>query len=99
MGRKRRIAGFTRRSSQPARCLGCSQRSGSLHQASARHRYVTLAGLGWQVQSDAEHAAILEAVETGRTGAACKLLQAHVLDAGRALAAALRATLYRSATS
>ena len=72
---------------------------GSLHQASVRHRYATLEGLGWQVQSDAEHAAILEAVETGRTGAACKLLQAHVLDAGRALAASLRATLYQSATS
>ena len=64
---------------------------GSLHRASARHRFATLEVLGWQAQSDAEHAAILEAVETDRTGAACKLLKAHVLDAGRALAAALEA--------
>ena len=64
---------------------------GSLHQASARHRYATLEIPDWQAQSDAEHVAILEAIETGRTGAACKLLKAHVLGAGRALAAALTA--------
>ena len=64
---------------------------GSLHQASARHRYATLEGLGWQGQSDAEHAAIFEAIATGRAGMAGDFLPAHGLDAGRALAAALGA--------
>ncbi len=61
-----------------------------LHRASARHLFATWQSLGWQAQSDAEHRAILDAIEAGRTVVACKLLKAHVPDAGRALAAALK---------
>ena len=45
--------------------------------------------LDWQPRSDDEHRALLKAVEQKRTEAACKLLREHILDAGRALAAAL----------
>ena len=63
---------------------------GDLHRASARHLFATWQSLGWQAQSDSEHRAILHAIEARRSGVACKLLSAHVLDAGRALAKALK---------
>jgi DNA-binding GntR family transcriptional regulator len=60
-----------------------------LHCASERHLYATWASLGWQTQSDAEHRSILVAIEKGQAQVACRLLAKHILDAGRALAAAL----------
>jgi DNA-binding GntR family transcriptional regulator len=59
-----------------------------LHRASARHLFATWQSLDWQPRSDDEHRAILDAVENRRTELACKLLSDHILDAGRALAAA-----------
>ncbi|HEV2676373.1 MAG TPA: GntR family transcriptional regulator [Aliidongia sp.] len=61
-----------------------------LHSASARHLFATWQTLGWQPRSDAEHAAILEAIEAGQVERGCGLLARHILDAGRALATALQ---------
>ena len=60
-----------------------------LHRMGARHLHATWREFHWQPQSDAEHRAILEAVETGNAEEACNLLSAHVTAAGEALAAAL----------
>jgi DNA-binding GntR family transcriptional regulator len=60
-----------------------------LHRVSARHLFATWQSLDWQPRSDDEHRALLKAVEQKRTETACKLLREHILDAGRALAAAL----------
>jgi DNA-binding GntR family transcriptional regulator len=60
-----------------------------LHKASARHLFATWQTLGWRPRSDHEHRAILKAIEDGQVDAACDLLTKHVLEAGRALAAAL----------
>lgn len=57
-----------------------------LHQASARHLFATWRDLGWQARSDAEHQAILEAVEARRADRACALLSDHIIAAGSALA-------------
>ena len=62
-----------------------------LHRVSARHLFATWQSLDWQPRSDDEHRAILSAVEDKRTERACKLLNDHILAAGRALAAALDA--------
>lgn len=61
-----------------------------LHRVSARHLFATWQSLDWQPRSDDEHRAILEAIEVKQTERACKLLTAHVLEAGHALAAILR---------
>jgi DNA-binding GntR family transcriptional regulator len=61
-----------------------------LHKTSARHLFATWQTLGWQPRSDDEHRAILRAVEAKQVDHACELLAGHVLEAGRALAAALR---------
>ena len=61
-----------------------------LQRASARHLFATWRRLDWRARSGDEHAAILAAVEAGRTEAACGLLAEHILAAGRALAQALR---------
>ncbi len=60
-----------------------------LHRVSARHLFATWQSLDWQPRSDDEHRALVKAIEQKRTEVACKLLQEHVLAAGRALAAAL----------
>lgn len=62
-----------------------------LHRMGARHLHATWRDLHWQPRSDAEHRAILAAVEAGDVEKACDLLSAHVADAGEALAAALTA--------
>ncbi len=62
-----------------------------LHRVSARHLFATWQGLDWQPRSDDEHRSILSAIEDKHTERACRLLSDHILDAGRALAAALEA--------
>lgn len=61
-----------------------------LHRASARHMFATWQSLDWHARSDEEHRAILQAIKDRRADVACRLLGDHVLDAGRALAAALK---------
>jgi DNA-binding GntR family transcriptional regulator len=60
-----------------------------LHRMGARHLHATWRGLNWKPRSDAEHGAILAAVEAADAEEACYLLSAHVAAAGEALAAAL----------
>jgi DNA-binding GntR family transcriptional regulator len=60
-----------------------------LHKVSARHLFATWQSLNWQPRSDDEHHAILRAIVARKAQEACQLLTSHVLDAGRALAAAL----------
>jgi DNA-binding GntR family transcriptional regulator len=66
---------------------------GDLHQSSARFLFATWAHLDWQPRSDAEHWAILDAIERGDRKSARKRLEAHVREAGRALVAHLRITI------
>jgi DNA-binding GntR family transcriptional regulator len=61
-----------------------------LHRASARHLFATWQSLDWHARSDDEHRAILQAIMDKRGDLACRLLGDHILDAGRALAAALK---------
>ena len=61
-----------------------------LHRASARILFATWRQLDWQPRSDEEHRACLDAIARGHRGAAVKLLEAHIRDAGYALAAMLR---------
>ena len=61
-----------------------------LHRASARHMFATWQSLEWHARSDDEHRAIIQAIKDKRTDRACRLLSDHILDAGRALAAALK---------
>jgi len=56
-----------------------------LHRASARFLFATWRELDWQPRSDREHRAILKAVEDKDQDAACKLLEAHIREAGQAL--------------
>jgi DNA-binding GntR family transcriptional regulator len=60
-----------------------------LHHAAARHLHAAWQALDWQARSDAEHEAILAALETGDVEAAERLLAAHIRAAGRALAVRL----------
>jgi DNA-binding GntR family transcriptional regulator len=62
-----------------------------LHRVSARHLFATWQSLDWQPRSDDEHREILKAIREKRADDACRLVGEHVLDAGRALAAALKA--------
>jgi DNA-binding GntR family transcriptional regulator len=52
--------------------------------------FATWQSLEWHARSDDEHRAILQAIKDKRTDRACRLLSDHILDAGRALAAALK---------
>src|ERR1051325_312522 len=60
-----------------------------LHQSTARFLFATWKELAWQPRSDAEHHAILAALERGDGEAARALLESHVRDAGHALVALL----------
>jgi DNA-binding GntR family transcriptional regulator len=63
---------------------------GDLHRSDARFLFATWKELDWQPRSATEHRAILDAV-TKRDGEGARvLLEAHVLEAGRALAERLR---------
>jgi DNA-binding GntR family transcriptional regulator len=57
-----------------------------LHHAAARHLQAAWHALDWQGRSDAEHGAILDALEGGDVAAAEQLLAAHIRAAGVALA-------------
>lgn len=57
-----------------------------LHRASARFLFATWRELAWQPRSDREHRAILAAARRADTTDACRLLEAHIRDAGEALA-------------
>lgn len=61
-----------------------------LHRSDARFLFATWKDLDWQPRSDAEHWAILDAVALGEAGTACRLLEAHVREAGKALIDRLR---------
>jgi DNA-binding GntR family transcriptional regulator len=61
-----------------------------LHRAAARILFATWRELDWQPRSDREHRACLTALERGNRATALKLLEAHIRDAGHALAQQLR---------
>lgn len=61
-----------------------------LHRAAARVLFATWRELDWQPRSDREHRACLAALERGNRATALKLLEAHIRDAGHALAQQLR---------
>ena len=61
-----------------------------LHRAAARILVATWRELDWQPRSDSEHRACLAAIERGNRATALKLLEAHIRDAGHALAERLR---------
>lgn len=65
---------------------------GDLHRSDARFLFATWKQLDWQPRSDTEHWAILDAIERGDGKRACKLLESHVREAGRALVERLRVT-------
>jgi DNA-binding GntR family transcriptional regulator len=67
-----------------------------LHSASARFLFATWRELDWQARSDAEHHAILDAVERGDGDLACRLLGTHIRDAGQALMRRVETTLPQS---
>ena len=56
-----------------------------LHRSDARFLFATWKQLDWQLRSDTEHQAILDAVTRQDGEAARTLLEAHVREAGRAL--------------
>jgi len=62
-----------------------------MHQASARYLFAVWKTLAWQDRSDSEHAAILDALRAGDISHAAALLEAHILSAGEALVAAVKA--------
>lgn len=61
-----------------------------LHRVSARHLFATWQRLDWQARSSDEHRRIVAALRAGEVEAACAMLAAHIIDAGRALANALQ---------
>ena len=61
-----------------------------LHRASARILFATWRELDWQPRSDAEHRACLETIERGHKARVVRLLEAHIREAGHALAEKLR---------
>jgi DNA-binding GntR family transcriptional regulator len=65
---------------------------GDLHRSDARFLFATWKQLDWQPRSDTEHWAILDAIERGDGKRACKLLESHVREAGKALVERLRVT-------
>jgi DNA-binding GntR family transcriptional regulator len=62
-----------------------------LHRMSARHLFATWQKLDWQARSSDEHHRIVDALRAGAVEAACAALAAHIVEAGQALADALRA--------
>jgi DNA-binding GntR family transcriptional regulator len=60
-----------------------------LHRSDARFLFATWKELDWQGRSESEHWAILEALERGSGKEARRLLEAHVREAGKALAESL----------
>ena len=81
---------FHRALADPCRMPRLLRAIEDLHDAGARFLFVTWRDLDWQPRSEAEHRAILAAVRDGDVEAAVRLLNAHVLDAGAALSAAIR---------
>lgn len=63
-----------------------------LQNAASRYLFATWKNLDWAGRSDKEHAAILERLKAADTRGAAKILENHILNAGRALAATLRST-------
>lgn len=61
-----------------------------LHRISARFLFATWRDLAWQPRSDAEHRQILDHLVVGRIEQAARTLEAHILNAGRALAEKLQ---------
>jgi DNA-binding GntR family transcriptional regulator len=61
-----------------------------LHRNDARFLFATWKQLDWQPRSDAEHWAILDAIERGDSKSARELLESHVREAGGALVERLR---------
>ncbi len=61
-----------------------------LHRAGARILFATWRELDWQPRSDAEHRACLAAIERRERARALRLLEAHIREAGHALAGRLR---------
>ena len=61
-----------------------------LHRISARHLFATWQKLDWQARSSDEHRRIVAALRAGSVQAACAALAAHIIEAGAALADALR---------
>lgn len=60
-----------------------------LQRTSARFLFATWRELDWQPRSEAEHRQILAELRAGRIEAAARALEAHILEAGEALAAKL----------
>jgi DNA-binding GntR family transcriptional regulator len=56
-----------------------------LHRSDARFLFATRQMLDWQLRSDTEHRAILDAIERGEGTYARERLESHVREAGRAL--------------
>ncbi len=56
-----------------------------LHRASARFLFATWRELNWQRRSEAEHRALLRAVEHRARDEALRILETHIRDAGHAL--------------
>jgi DNA-binding GntR family transcriptional regulator len=61
-----------------------------LHRTSARFLFATWRDLDWQPRSDAEHRRILAELAAGRIKQSALALEAHILNAGQALAERLR---------
>jgi DNA-binding GntR family transcriptional regulator len=61
-----------------------------LQQASARHLFATWRILKYQLRSDEEHLAILNAVQNNDAVTACSRLSDHIVQAGQELARAIR---------
>ena len=81
---------FHRALADPCRMPRLLRAIEDLHDAGARFLFVTWRDLDWQPRSEAEHRAILASVRDGDVEAAVRLLNAHILDAGAALSAAIR---------
>jgi DNA-binding GntR family transcriptional regulator len=62
-----------------------------------RHLMLVWTAIGYQARSQDEHRAILAAVEAGQRARALRALKAHILEAGRALAALIERRQRRAA--
>ena len=60
-----------------------------LQRTSARFLFATWRELDWQSRSEAEHRQILAELAEGHLEPAARALEAHILEAGEALAASL----------
>ncbi len=68
-----------------------------LHRSDARFLFATWKDLDWQPRSDTEHWAILDATRSGDGEVACRLLDEHVREAGKALVQRLRTSTAEAA--